>query len=111
MANIRPFKAIRPIRDKSHLFASRSYLTYSQSSLTDKLDNNPFTFLHIIHPDYNKKKIHGIEKYKLVKQKFEEFIHEGILKNEEKNSFYIYHQSKNGNCFTGIFFKFFVVFR
>ena len=30
------------------------------------------------------------------------FIHKGILKNEEKNSFYIYHQSKNGICFTGI---------
>ena len=30
MANIRPFKAIRPTRDKANLVASRSYLTYTK---------------------------------------------------------------------------------
>ena len=44
MANIRPFKAIRPNRDKVHLVASRSYLTYSQKTLEEKLENNPYTF-------------------------------------------------------------------
>ena len=52
MAIIRPFKAVRPTRDKASLVASRSYVTYSKSSLKDKLDTNPYTFLHIINPDY-----------------------------------------------------------
>ena len=68
MATIRSFRAIRPTRDKAHLVASRSYLSYSDETLKEKLDNNPFTFLHIINPDYKKSvKTTGKEKYKLVK--------------------------------------------
>ena len=68
MATIRPFKAIRPPRDKAHLLASRSYVSYSDKTLKEKLENNPYTFLHIINPEYKKKnKKSGIEKYQLVK--------------------------------------------
>ena len=52
MAKIKPFKAIRPRRDLASLVASRSYVSYSKNSLKDKLDTNPYTFLHIINPDY-----------------------------------------------------------
>ena len=55
MAKIRPFRATRPTRDKANLVASRSYLSYSNASLKEKLDNNPYTFLHIIKPEYNSK--------------------------------------------------------
>ena len=36
MVKVRPFKAIRPTRDKAHLFATRSYLTYSKETLKEK---------------------------------------------------------------------------
>ncbi|MFM2195746.1 MAG: hypothetical protein RL092_1346, partial [Bacteroidota bacterium] len=48
-----PFKATVPVADKVHLVASRSYVSYSKEDLTRKLAENPFTFLHIIHPDVN----------------------------------------------------------
>ena len=60
MISIKPFKAIRPTRDKASLVASRSYLSYSEETLKEKLEHNPFTFLHIINPDY-KNKINGIK--------------------------------------------------
>ena len=44
MASVQPFKAIRPTRDKANLVASRSYLSYSDETLTEKLDHNPYTF-------------------------------------------------------------------
>ena len=53
MAKIVPFRAIRPSRDKVSLVASRSYLSYSKEILDEKLENNPYTFLHIINPDYS----------------------------------------------------------
>ena len=103
MAIVRPFKAIRPTRDKAHLFATRSYLTYSDETLKEKLDNNPFTFLHILNPEYKKKvKQKGIKKFKLVKQKFEEFKEDGVLKKDKNVSFYLYRQSKNQYVFEGI---------
>ena len=37
MTKIRPFRAIRPKRDKVHLFASRSLLTYSNKTKKEKI--------------------------------------------------------------------------
>jgi len=103
MAKILPFKAIRPTRDKVHLFASRSYLTYSDQTLKEKLENNPFTFLHIINPEYHKKnKQKGIKKFNLVKNKFIEFMKQGILFQEKKPAFYLYQQQKGKHTFQGI---------
>jgi len=103
MTIVRPFKAVRPKRDKVNLVASRSYLTYSDDTLQEKLDNNPYTFLHIINPDYNKQeKKFGNEKFHLVKEKFSDFVKEGILFQEEENCFYIYQQRTENNVFTGI---------
>ena len=103
MAIVRPFKAIRPTRDKANLVASRSYLSYSDETLKEKLEHNPFTFLHIINPDYkNKIKLKGIEKYQVVKQKFNDFVAKGFLKKEEEDSFYIYQQTHENHTFEGI---------
>ena len=103
MATIRSFKAIRPTRDKAHLVASRSYLSYSDETLKEKLDNNPYTFLHIINPDYKKRvKNSGIEKYKLVQNNFQDFVNDGILFKEKKESLYIYQQIKENRIYTGL---------
>jgi uncharacterized protein (DUF1015 family) len=103
MAIVRPFKAIRPTRDKANLVASRSYLSYSDETLKEKLEHNPFTFLHIINPDYkNKIKLKGIEKYQGVKQKFNDFVAKGFLKKEEEDSFYIYQKTHEKHTFEGI---------
>ena len=94
MVKIRPFKAIRPVRDKSSLVATRSYLTYSNETIKEKLDHNPYTFLHIINPDYNAPiKTSGSAKFKLVKEKFNQFISEEVLKKDQVAMYYIYQQS------------------
>ena len=103
MAIIRSFKAIRPTRDKVNLVASRSYLSYSYETLKEKLDNNPYTFLHIINPNNNKsEKNSGTQKYKLIKKKFKEFVDDGVLLEENEECLYIYQQTKEKNIYTGI---------
>jgi len=103
MANVRPFKAVRPTRDKASLVASRSFLSYSDENLKEKLEHNPYTFLHIINPDYkNKIKSKGTEKYKLVKEKYKEFIDKKHLSQEKKPSYYIYQQQNTIHTFKGI---------
>ena len=103
MAIIRSFKAIRPTRDKVNLVASRSYLSYSYETLKEKLDNNPYTFLHIINPNNKKsEKNSGTEKYKLIKKKFKEFVDDGVLLEENEECLYIYQQTKEKNIYTGI---------
>mgnify|MGYP000058002177 FL=1 len=103
MASVQPFKAIRPTRDKANLVASRSYLSYSDETLTEKLEHNPYTFLHIINPDYSDVvKKSGIQKFEMTKAKFQEFQKKGILLQEDEPCFYLYQQNNNRNIFEGI---------
>jgi len=103
MAIFLPFKAIRPTRDKASLLASRSYLSYSEETLKEKLEHNPFTFLHIINPDYKDKvKKKGIDKFNAVKNKFYDFKKAGFLITESSESFYIYQQTNENHTFEGI---------
>ena len=98
-----PFNAIRPVRDKANLFASRSYLTYSNKTIAEKISNNPYTFLQIINPDFNlEKKLSGKEKFKLVKKKFQEFCNNNILISDKNNSFYLYEQGCNLISYVGL---------
>ena len=103
MITVKPFKAIRPTRDKAYLLASRSYVSYSEKRLFHKLNNNPFTFLHVINPDYHSEtKLEGDAKYEAVRAKFNEFAHLGYFTEEEKPAFYIYQQQAENHVFTGI---------
>lgn len=105
MANIKPFKAFRPTRDKVHLVASRSYISYTKGDLIRKLDENPFTFLHILNPDYKttaQSFTNSKEKFEKVKTGFTDFVNKQILIQDKKESFYIYRQIKDGHPYLGI---------
>ncbi len=106
MITVKPFKAVRPVRDKVHLVASRSYVTYTPKQLRVKLTENPFSFLHIIHPDMSATKLHKTvdleSRFTQVRNKYEQFLKLEILARDTVSSFYIYRQIKNGHPFTGI---------
>jgi uncharacterized protein (DUF1015 family) len=105
MATVLPFKALRPTNDKVHLVASRSVDGYNPSELKDKLTGNPFTFLHVINPDFDdgvKTKPGSKERLVKVKRRFKSFIREKILKRDEKPAYYIYRQIKNNTEYIGI---------
>ncbi|PHR48776.1 MAG: hypothetical protein COA32_04710 [Fluviicola sp.] len=107
MAKLRPFRAVRPTRDKAHLVASRPIFTYKPSILKAKLQENPFTFIHIIHPEYfedesNKTEPNSLERFQKVKKKYEEFVERGTFDQDDIPSFYIYRQTKNDHAFLGV---------
>ena len=101
---IKAFKGIRPTRDKACLVASRSYLSYSETTLREKLLNNPYTFLHIINPEYSlgKPSLTGVEKHKQVAAMYRKFLDDGVFIQDEKPSFYIYRQITDHNTYSGI---------
>lgn len=105
MADVIPFKALRPTRDKVHLVACRPYYTYKKNVLKAKLEDNPFTFLHIINPEFRHPEAllpNSTERYELVERSYHEFIEEGILMRDEARHFYLYRQLKNDNEYIGI---------
>ena len=105
MAKVIPFKAIRPQTDKVHLVASRSVDGYNTSEIKDKLAANPYSFLHVINPDFEdgiKTKPGSKERLFKVKARFKQFVNEQIFLREESPSYYLYRQIKNGDEFIGI---------
>jgi uncharacterized protein (DUF1015 family) len=105
MATVLPFKAIRPTNDKVHLVASRSVDGYNLSELKDKLAGNPYTFLHVINPDFEdgvRTRPGSKERLSKVKRRFKTFIREKVFKKDEKPAYYIYRQVKNENEYLGI---------
>lgn len=105
MAKIKPFKAVRPVSDKVHLVASRSYVSYSKEKLKEKLDTNPFTFIHIINPDYDSDEpsIGGSpDMFNKIKSKFEDFRDQEVFIKDQSDSIYIYSQRTPTHSYTGI---------
>jgi len=106
MAKIRAFNGIRPVRSKVHLVATRPYYSYKKNVLKAKLEDNPFTFLHIINPEFGaqiKTKPNSTDRFLQVKQRFKEFIAKGILIRDQQTHLYIYRQSKSGFSISGFF--------
>ena len=99
----KPFKAVLPAADKVHLVASRSYVSYSKEDLVDKLNGNPYTFLHVIHPDvdgdYRGRRIAYFEE---VRKNYEKFLSEEIFSKEDDPSFFIYRQDTPEFSFQGL---------
>lgn len=104
MAIVKPFKAIRPAKDKVAFVASRSYQEYSKKELQAALSFNPFSFLHIINPGYKfDKKVSGAERFKLVHNRYLEFLEDDILQKDADDSFYLYQIEKNDLKCCGLF--------
>jgi uncharacterized protein (DUF1015 family) len=105
MAKVIPFKAIRPVNDKVHLVASRSVDGYNPAELREKLTGNPYSFLHVINPDFEdgiKTRPGSKERLAKVKNHFKKFIRENIFLRDENPCYYLYRQIKDGIEFLGI---------
>lgn len=105
MAKIIPFKAFRPPRNMVHLVASRSFVSYSRSGLNHKLSTNPYSFINIINPEFGsrvKTKPNSTNRFKKVRDKFQEFIDKGIFIQDQRENLYVYRQKFKGNTYTGI---------
>ncbi|MBX3164349.1 MAG: DUF1015 domain-containing protein [Bacteroidetes bacterium] len=105
MANILPFKAIRPTSDKVHLVASRSVDGYNKSELKDKLAGNPFSFLHVINPDFAdgvRTRAGSKERLQKVKKQFRNFLNQKVFLRDDEACYYLYRQIKSGTTYVGI---------
>ncbi len=104
MALVKPFKAIRPVKDKVSFVASRSYEEYSKRELNATLKFNPFSFLHIINPGFKfDKEVSGSERFTLVHNRYLEFLEDNVLLKDATDNFYIYQVEKNTYSSCGLF--------
>jgi uncharacterized protein (DUF1015 family) len=101
----RPFRAIRPAPDKVGLVVSRSYISYEEDALRQKLESNPYSFIHIINPDFiseERASAGSTELFQKVRDKYLEFYQKGFFIQDDTPGYYIYTQQSKDASFTGL---------
>ena len=105
MSKIIPFKAVRPTRDKAYLVSSRPSYSYKKKHLESKLEGNPYTFLHVINPEFREDdstEPNTVERFEKVRDKYDEFKTLGYFTQDEVPAIYIYRQITPSNTYIGI---------
>lgn len=104
MITLRPFRAWRPVADKAHLVASRSYVSYTDQQLAEKLAGNPYTFLHVVHPPGLEPHCPRPVRFQAVRAAFDRFcMHEDeIMVRDARPCFHLYEQRARGMTSVGL---------
>ena len=99
-ALLKPFCGVLPPADKAHLVATRSYVTYSDYELKDKLARNPFSYLHVIHPS-GEQTPHGSD-MQPIREAYEAFVDRGWLERDDQAAYYALRQESPLGTVTGL---------
>lgn len=105
MAKVIPFRAVRPARDKVHMVVSKSVISYERRILNAILDENPYSFLHVINPEHRvkeKSKPNSTQRFTSIKNKYRSFLENDYLEQDEHKAFYLYQQIKDNITYTGL---------
>lgn len=105
MARVLPFKAIRPSKDKVHLIVTRAIEAYSDEVLNVRLRTNPYSFLHVLLPDFLKEQklpLHSKKKSEAIYDSFQSFIDKEFLVKDNHKHYYVYRQKSSHGTITGL---------
>lgn len=105
MAVIRPFKALRPTKEKAHLVASVPYDVVNREEAAQHAEGNQLSYLHITRSEIDLpdvKDVYSKEVYLKAKENLNKIIEQAPLKVDEKPHFYLYRLIMDGRAQTGI---------
>ncbi|PKK89985.1 MAG: DUF1015 domain-containing protein [Candidatus Wallbacteria bacterium HGW-Wallbacteria-1] len=95
MAVIRPFRGLRPPREKASRVASFPYDVINSEEAREIASGNPDSFLHVVKPEIDLPadiELYDDRVYARACQNLDEFVAKGVLIQDEKRHFYVYRQ-------------------
>ena len=105
MANIKPFKGLRPVKKYASKIASPPYDVINSKEARKYVKNNPISFLHVVKPEIDLPEntdLYSDTVYQKGKENLNMLIEKGYLKRDENPSFYIYRQKMGNHVQTGV---------
>lgn len=105
MAILKPFKGIRPQKDKAKAVASKPYDVLNEVEAREECKDNPVSFYHVIKPeiDFPDDFDHyAPEIYEKGKENMQKLIQSGVFFQDPGEYYYIYQQTMDGRRQTGI---------
>ena len=104
MAIIKPFRGLRPPKNIVEHIQSRPYDVLSSDEAREEAGNNEMSLYHITRPEIDfpaGTDEHSPQVYRKAVENFEKFQKNGWLVQDDKEQYYIYAQTMNGNTLYG----------
>lgn len=105
MAIIRPFKAIRPIKELGEKIAALPYDVMNSDEARERVKDNPYSFLHVDKAEVDLPEeidVYDDRVYEKAKENLDKMIDDGLYIEDTKPNYYIYRQVMNGRSQTGL---------
>ena len=102
MAEVKPFRALRPVKDKAGQISAQPYDSSHPEISTAEFQNNPFSYLHVVksYMDFSDEVRNPSSHFSDGLAYLEKLKSEGQLIRETKPAFYIYRLIRGSTAFT-----------
>jgi len=105
MSQIKPFRAYRPKAELASRVASVPYDVINTAEARQLAEGNPYSFLHVCRPEIDLPE--GVDEhedrvYATGAANLKKFIADGILTQEDADSFYVYQQRMGSHVQAGL---------
>jgi uncharacterized protein (DUF1015 family) len=104
MANIQPFRALRPRAELTREIAAPPYDVLSRKEAQELIARNPRSFMRVIRADAETPEIDRFDErvFEAAKRNLDALIAEGAMRLDDKPAFYLYQLELEGHVQTGI---------
>ena len=105
MAIIRPFKAIRPMKEFVDKIAALPYDVMDSDEAREMVKDNSYSFLHVDKAEIDLPTdidVYDDRVYVKAKQNLDKMIDDGLYVEDEKPRYYVYRQVMKGRSQTGL---------
>nr|MEE4267013.1 DUF1015 family protein [Candidatus Krumholzibacteria bacterium] len=100
MADIRPFRAFRPARDRSQLVASPPYDVLNSEEAKTMAQDNPYSFLHVTKAEIDLDPADAKDNEKVYARSaanWQAMVNDGVVIQDSAPALYIYRLTMNGH--------------
>jgi len=105
MADIKPFRAVRPRNDLAEQIAALPYDVMDSAEAKEMVKGNQYSFLHIDRAEINFSETvdpHDIKVYEKAREVLDNMVEQGYFIQDAGESLYIYRQIMDGRVQTGL---------
>ena len=102
---IKPFKGLRPVKEKAKLVASRPYDVLNSDEAREEAKGNPYSFLNVVKPEITlpvETDHYSPAVYLAGKSNFEKLVSDGVFFQDKDDCLYIYELTMDGRSQNGI---------
>lgn len=105
MVTVKPFQAVRPVKEKAKQIAALPYDVVTRKEAKKEIDSHPLSFLTVDRAEATMDDsidLHDEQVYQKAKEHYENYLENGHMKKDDTPSFYLYELTMDEKSQTGL---------